>query len=524
MQNILLPGNTPATKEKVFNHQGVRPLDRHNIEWAKQAHPLDWVNPEPDGRYNLLVVGAGPAGLVAAAGAAGLGAKVALVEKNLMGGDCLNFGCVPSKALLRSAKAVGAIRDASAYGVEVAGQVRVDFGRVMERMRNLRAEISHHDAATRFRDLGIDVYLGTGRFTGRDVFEIDGKALRFAKACVTTGARAVAPKIPGFDTLDPEDHLTNETLFSLTDLPRRLGVIGAGVIGSEMAQAFCRFGSEVYVVKAEQGILTREDPEAAAVVEKALLKDGIRFLGHGKSLRVDKQSNGVHLKVDLPEVGYDVTVDKILVSVGRKTNTENLGLESADVQFDKRGIKVNDRLQTTNPNIFAAGDVASAYKFTHAADAFARIVIQNALFFGRKKASALTIPWCTYTDPELAHVGHNERTAKEAGIEIDTFKVRTSETDRGVLDGETDGFIKVHVRKGSDEIMGATIVARNAGDMIPEITMAMTFGRGLGALAGVIHPYPTVAEMIKKAGVAYNRTRLTPGLKVLFGKVLGWRR
>lgn len=510
--------------EAVARVSGIPPvetLDEYNREWTAHAHPTDWTNPAPAERYNLLVIGAGPAGLVAAAGAAGLGAKVALVEKHLMGGDCLNFGCVPSKALLRCAKACADVRDAGAFGVQVPLGMRVDFAKIMGRMRKLRADISHHDAASRFRDLGIDVFLGAGSFTGRDRFEIGGSVIRFAKACIATGARAAAPSIPG---LEDVAYLTNETLFSLTELPSRLGVIGAGPIGCEMAQAFARFGSEVVLLKGHDRVLPREDPDAAELVEQALERDGVRLLGGGKEARVVKSPDGIRLTLSSHTNAFECVVDRLLVSVGRIPNVENLGLEAAGVEHDKTGVKVNDRLQTSNPNIYAAGDISSAYKFTHAADALARIVIRNALFFGRVKASALIIPWCTYTDPELAHVGLSEAEAQTKGIPIDTHKRSFEEVDRAILDGETEGFVKIHVRKGTDRIVGATIIARHAGEMINEITLAMTQDIGLGRLAGVIHPYPTQAEAIRQAGDLYNRTQLTPGVKKLFTLLMGWRR
>jgi len=499
----------------------VQPFDEHNEKLLGNVHPQDWINPVPSGRYNLVVIGGGTAGLVAAAGAAGLGAKVALIERRLMGGDCLNVGCVPSKALIRAARAAAEVRDAAAFGVNVPAGTQVDFPVVMERMRRLRADISPHDSAARFRGLGIDVYLGGGRFTGPDTVDVAGHALRFARACIATGARAKAPPISG---LEEAGYLTNETIFSLTHLPRRLAVIGAGPIGCELAQAFARFGSEVFLIEAMHGVMPNESPRASEVVRRALLADGVRLLCCGKALAVDKNADGKHLHVDSHGEHYDLTVDEILVGAGRTPNVEGLGLEAAGVAFDRSGVTVSDGLQTTNRRIFSAGDVCSRYKFTHAADAMARIVIQNALFFGRKRASRLVIPWCTYTDPEVAHVGMTPREADERGIAIDTVAIDLANVDRAALDDETAGFLEVHVRKGTDRILGATLVSRHAGESISELTLAMTAGIGLKSLAGVIHPYPTQAEIIKKAGDAFNRTRLTPRVKWLFETILRWRR
>jgi pyruvate/2-oxoglutarate dehydrogenase complex dihydrolipoamide dehydrogenase (E3) component len=499
----------------------VLPWDAHNRKLVSNVHPADWKNPRPAPRYNLVVIGGGTAGLVSAVGAAGLGAKVALIEKHFMGGDCLNVGCVPSKAIIRAARAVAAVREAGEFGVNVPPGTTADFGRVMERMRRLRADISPHDSAQRFTELGVDIFLGAGKFTGPDTVEVGGQTLRFAKAVIATGARAAAPPIPG---LKDVPYLTNETLFSLTELPKRLGVIGAGPIGCEMAQSFARLGAEVFLVKAEHGILPREDRDAAAVVESAMVRAGVKVLGRGKELQLAKDANGIRLQVGSVGNGYDVPVDQVLVAVGRAPNVEGLGLETVGVEFDKKGVKVNDRLQTTNPRIYACGDICSPYQFTHAADFMARIVIQNALFKGRAKASSLIIPWATYTSPEVAHVGLYERDAKTQGIEVDTFTQELSKVDRAILDGETEGFVRVHVRKGTDELVGATVVAAHAGELIGELTLAMKGELGLKTIGGTIHPYPTQAEAIRKTGDLYNRTRLTNFVKSLMQRWLSWQR
>jgi pyruvate/2-oxoglutarate dehydrogenase complex dihydrolipoamide dehydrogenase (E3) component len=389
----------------------------------------------------------------------------------------------------------------------------------MDRMRRLRAGISKNDSARRFRDLGVDVFLGEGRFSSPDTVEVAGTSLRFKKAVVATGARAAAPPIPG---LADAGYLTNETVFGLTELPRRLGVIGAGPIGCELAQAFARFGSQVYLVEAQHGILPNEDRDAAEIVLRSLLRDGITLLCCGGDLKVARAAEDKRLSVDSHGQHYDIPVDEILVGVGRRPNVEGLGLDTAGVAVEKTGVKVNDRLQTTNPRIYAAGDICSPHKFTHAADFQARIVIQNALFVGRANASALTIPWCTYTDPEVAHVGLYERDA--GAIRVKTFVQEFEDVDRAVLDGETEGLVKVHVREGTDKILGATVVGRHAGEMLPELTMAMVEGVGLGRIARVIHTYPTQAEAIRKLGDQYNRTRLTPFVRWLFRRWLAWTR
>ncbi|MBK8900680.1 MAG: mercuric reductase [Anaerolineaceae bacterium] len=498
----------------------VSPYDQHNQILVSNAHPPDWQNPTPDGRYNLLVIGGGSAGLVAAVGAAGLGAMVALVEKHLLGGDCLNAGCVPSKTILRSAKAVGDIRRAAELGVRVDGNVNVDFTAVMERMRRIRADISYHDSAQRFRDLGIDLYLGEGQFTGANTFEVDGRSISFSKAVIATGARAAFIPIPG---LQETGYITNEGVFELTQRPDRLAIIGAGPIGLEMAQAFARFGSQVTVFDILPVMGGLRDPEGLDLIRRTLEADGIQFFLESQTQKVERA--GADKVITFTHAGETktVAVDEILLAAGRRPNVEGLNLEAAGVEANKKGVVVNDRMQTTNSAIYGAGDVAIPAQFTHTADASARMVLQNALFMGRKKYSDLIIPWVVYTDPEIAHVGQFDYEAEEQGTAVDTFTVHLQETDRGRTDGE-EGFVKIYVKQGSDKILGATIIARHAGEMISEITTAMMAGVGMSKLAQTIHPYPTQAEIIKKAADAWNRTRLTPTVAKVFNTWLSWRR
>lgn len=500
----------------------LQPLDEHNQKLQSNVHPPDWVNPTPGGPYNMVVIGGGTAGLVTAAGAAGLGAKVALIERSLLGGDCLNVGCVPSKAIIAAAKRAAQVRDAADFGIQIPAGVTVDFGAAMERMRKLRSDISPHDSAQRFKDLGIDVFIGQGKFTSTNTIEVNGTELTFKKATIATGARASAPPIEGIESVD---YLTNETLFSLTELPKRFGIIGAGPIGVEMAQSFARLGSEVFLVESSDGILPREDPEASEILRKSLERDGVHILCCGRDLKLQPgEGGGVRLTVETENGGYDEKVDQLLVAVGRAPNVEGLGLDEIGVAYSKKGVTVNDRLQTTVKNIYAAGDICSNFKFTHAADFMARTVIGNALFLGRGKNSNLIIPWATYSEPEVAHVGVNPQTAQEEGIDIDSFTQEFSGVDRAILSGETEGFVKIHVKKGTDKIVGATIVGPNAGDMIGEITLAMKHKIGLGKIKDTIHPYPTIGEAIRKVGDIYNRTRLTPRVKAIMTKWLEWTR
>ncbi len=488
----------------------ISPNDVHNQLLVARVHPLDWVNPQPSDRYDLVVIGAGTAGLVVAAGAAGLGIglKVALIEKHLMGGDCLNVGCVPSKCMIRSSRVVAEMRDARSFGVIAPDTIEVDFSAVMERMRQLRAGISENDSAERFKKLGVDVFLGEASFLDRDRIQVGDRTLNFKKAVLATGARARDPQIPG---LAEAGYLTNETVFSLTDRPRRLAVIGGGAIGCELAQTFQRLGCEVTLFHKHDRLLDREDPDAAELLQQVFLKEGIRVILNCNIDQVRPSPEGKVIDAN----GESFIVDEILVGAGRAPNVEGLNLEAVGVNYDRKGVKVNDYLQTTNPRIYAAGDICMDWKYTHAADAAARIVIKNALFspfgFGRSKLSSLTMPWVTYTDPEIAHVGIYE------SDDAELIKITLDKVDRAIADGETNGFIKLLHRTGSDEILGATIVARHAGEMISEITTAIVGKRGLNTLSTVIHPYPTQAEMIKKAADAYRRKLLTPTSRKLLG-------
>jgi pyruvate/2-oxoglutarate dehydrogenase complex dihydrolipoamide dehydrogenase (E3) component len=483
------------------------PDDAAERERLGHVHPADWQNPIPAACYDLLVVGGGTTGIVAAQAAAALGKKVALVERRLLGGNCLNIGCIPSKSLIRTSRLYAEMRDAERYGAQVPSDIRVDFAAVMQRMRKIRARVSRTSSAPDLPTLGIDVFFGAGHFVGPAELQLGDTTLHFAKALIATGARPDTPPIPG---LAAAGYYTNFSLFDITVLPPRLLVIGGGPLGCEMAQAFCRFGAKTSIVQHWPLFLPREERDAAQMLSDAFSRDGIEVRLNTEVVEV-RVENGEKV-VDLVSDDYHSTIatDAILCGTGRLPSVEGLGLEAAGVMYDHdRGVHVDDFLCTSNGNIYAAGDVCLDEKFNDTAEASAHIAVCNALEAGHERFSELVIPWCTYTDPEIAHVGLYVRQARERGIPVKTFTVLMHDVDRAVADSEEAGFVKIHVREGSDHILGATIVARHAGEMISEITLAMVAGVGLRTLSRVMHPYPTQAEAITRAADAFIRTQLT---------------
>ena len=486
----------------------------------QDLHPPDWRNPEPRDRYNLVIIGGGPAGILTALNAAKVGANVALIERDRLGGACFNVGCLSSKAIIRTSRLYAEMRDAENFGAQIPTGVSVDFSAVMERARRVRARISRRISAQSLSLIGVDVYFGEARFDGPEAILVDGKRLRFKRALVASGARPAVPAIAG---LAKAGYLTNENAFDLNECPPRLLVLGGGPLGCELAQAFCRMGSQVTIVQKDPMFLGNEERDAAQILSDALARDGIEI--HLNTEAISVRTEGNQKLVDL--VGDDgkstVTVDEILVGIGSAPNVEGMNLEAAGVQYDKdTGIPTNDYLQTTNPRIYAAGDVCSGTKFPHIEAAAAQVVVHNALFWGRARLSALAIPWCTYTDPEIAHVGLYIKEANAKGIPVKTYTVMMHDVDRAVTDGEDEGFVKIHVREGTDKILGATVAASHAGEMITELSLAMTAGIGLRALARVNHPYPTQAQAIKMAADAYLDTRYRPMRKWLHKQWLAW--
>lgn len=496
--------------------------DPHDRLMIENCHPPGHVNPTADGKYNLIAIGAGSAGLVSAGGAGGLGAKSAIIERALMGGDCLVTGCVPSKAVIRASRAFYDSKTASEFGVHLSGDPQIDFAAAMERMRRLRAKISFNDSAARMKEkYSVDVFIGDAKFVSPTEIEVDGRRLEFDRAVIATGGRPAELPIPG---LKETGYYTNENIFTITELPRRMVVIGGGPIGCELAQAFRRFGSDVTLLNDVDHILPREDRDAAELVHRQLIAEGMTIINTAKITRVETRGADKILSYELGGERKEVACDVVLSAAGRVPNVEGLNLEAAGIAYSREGVTVNDFLQTTNSKVYAAGDICSRFKFTHAADAMARLVIRNALFFGRARASQLVMPWATYTDPEIAHVGMYEADAKAAGFDVATITEPLEDNDRAILDGETDGFARVHYDRRSGKILGGTIVARHAGDIISELTLAIANGLKLGALSSTIHPYPTQASVLQRIGDAYNRTRLSPTISKVFKRWFAWKR
>ena len=504
--------------QQAAGHDSDVPQDAYERERLDNVRPRDWRNPKPADRYSLIVIGAGTAGQVAAYEAAALGVKVALVDHDLFGGNCLNIGCVPSKAIIRTSRLYAEMRNAAQYGAERPSDIRVDFATVMERMRAIRARISRVSSVRRLVEANVDVFFGHASFTGPDTLTVDGTSLRFRKAIIATGAGPDTPTVTG---LAEAGYLTNETAFNLTEAPRRLLVIGGGPLGCEMAQAFCRLGIRVVIVEDHPLFLPREERDAAQILADSFARDGmeVRLNTRAVSVRVE---NG-EKRVDVVTDDYRATIvtDAILTGTGRVPAVDGLNLEAAGVSYDKvTGVQVNDFLRTANRRIYAAGDACLVNKFNHTADASARMAVRNALLSGRERVSDLVIPWCTYTDPEIAHVGMYVRKAIEKRIPVKTFTIPMHEVHRAITDDDEMGFVKIHVKERTDQILGATIVARHAGEMINEVTLAMVAGVGLSTVARTIHSYGTQAEGIKMAADAYERTRRRAAISSLLKRLL----
>jgi pyruvate/2-oxoglutarate dehydrogenase complex dihydrolipoamide dehydrogenase (E3) component len=466
-------------------------------------------------KADLCVIGAGSGGLSVAAGAVQMGASVVLIEKGAMGGDCLNTGCVPSKALIAAAHAAHAAREGKRFGVH-AGEPVVRFEEVHAHVHGVIAAIAPHDSVARFEGLGVHVIQAAARFVDRDTVEAGGERITARRFVIATGSRAAVPPIPG---LSEAGYLTNESLFELTEQPRHLIVIGGGPIGLEMAQAFRRLGAEVSVFE-QARLLPRDEPEAAEVVRAALLREGVRLIEGAKVSAVSRREAGVTVAFQ-PEGGEagSLTGSHILVAAGRKPNIEALGLEAAGVDTTPRGVTVDGRLRTSNRRIFAIGDVAGGPQFTHVAGYHAGVVIRNALFGLPASVDYRALPWVTYTDPELAHVGLTEAEARKAGHAVQALTWRFTENDRAQAERDTQGLAKV-VLDGKGRVLGATIVGAHAGELIAAWALAISGRLKIGAVASAILPYPTRAEIVKRAAGSYYTPKLfSAGTRRLVGLV-----
>lgn len=475
-----------------------------DAHWRALVAPDDHQNPTPQDNYNLIVIGAGPAGLITSIAAAGLGAKVALIERHAMGGDCLNVGCVPSKAVLAAARRFQGQPDA--------------FQRSMAWLREVRAGIAEHDSVQRYSEQGVDVFLGQAAFNADGTVQVGDVTLRASKTVITTGSRAAMPPIPGLDEVPA---LTNEQVFDLVEQPRELLIIGAGAIGCELSQAFARLGSKVRLLEIAPRILAGEEPEASAVLQQAMDELGVAV---SCEVQIERVSHADGVFTVYCKSGEQYQADQLLVAAGRQPNLDGLQLDAVGVKHDRRGIDVDDKLRTSQRNIFAAGDVCSALKLTHFADAQARIVIANALFLPTAKRSAAMVPRCTYTDPEVAHVGLTSADAEQQGLAVKSWRVDWQDMDRARAEGDTRGYVEVLTKPGDDKILGATIVGAHAGDLLAPLLIMQANALGLAAADKAMLPYPTRGEYLRRLSDQVRREKLTPGVAKWMRRWLAWRR
>ena len=455
--------------------------------WLRRTRPADWRNPTPAARYDLCVIGAGPAGLAAATYAARQGLRVALAERRQLGGNSLNWGSVPSKALISTARSGG------------------DFPAVLARLHRVRTRISEYHSIERLQALGIDVFFDQARFTGTHSLRVGAATLSFAKALIATGARPRPADIPG---LADVGFRTSETIFDLTALPRRLAVIGGGAQGCELAQAFAALGSRVTILQRQPKFLPGLERDAAEILSRALARDGVETRLNTAVLTA-RSADGSHvLDVANNELRFPIAVDEVLLSIGRVPNVEDLELDAAGVACDQSvGVRTDDFLQTANPDVYAAGDVCMRHQFTNVAEATARMAVRNAFAGGRERCSELLIPRCAYCSPEIAQIGLHSWQARERGIPVKSYTIMMADVDRAITEDLEQGFVKLYVREGSDEIVGATIVAARASDMINELSVIMNAKVGMRRLAEILHTYPAQSCAIQMAAQAFVRNQ-----------------
>jgi pyruvate/2-oxoglutarate dehydrogenase complex dihydrolipoamide dehydrogenase (E3) component len=474
--------------------------DRAAVE--RRVRPAGWVNPQARELYDLVVVGAGPAGMEAAQYARRFGLTVALVEHAELGGNSLNAGSIPSKTLIHSARVCAQIRDAAEFAISSAADLNLDFAALKARMTRVRARIAEYHSAERLRADGIDLFFGEAKFSSSATLAVDATTLPFNKAIIATGARPRPPTFPGLDNVG---YRTSTNIFDMPELPQRLVVIGGGPLGCELAQAFCRLGSRVTIIQNDPKFLPREERDAAELLSEAMARDGVDIMLNTTVVGAHAENHDKFVDGENYDKKISVATDEILLSIGRLPNVEKLDLKIAGVDCDDKGVKVDDCLRTANRNIYAAGDVCMSNRFTNVAWVSARMAVCNAFQAKRVRRSEMMIPWCTFCDPEIAHVGLQVWDARARSIPLKTYTVMMQDIDRAITGGQDDGFVKIHVQDGTDRILGATIVASRASELINEVSVIMSTGIGMRDLARIIHTYPAQSEAIRLAALAFER-------------------
>jgi pyruvate/2-oxoglutarate dehydrogenase complex dihydrolipoamide dehydrogenase (E3) component/uncharacterized membrane protein YdjX (TVP38/TMEM64 family) len=518
-QDLLSPGLIAA-----FTVLGLLPLIMRKLsQWLAARRVYRGHKKPKQFDYNLIAIGAGSAGLVTTYIGAALKAKVALIEKHRMGGDCLNTGCVPSKALIRSSRLMAEARNSKHFGIQNM-EVQFDFAEVMARVQKVVAEVEPHDSVERYRGLGVDVIEGEAKLVSPWEVEVNGRRLSARSIVIATGARPLVPALPG---LDQVAYLTSDSLWSLSALPKRLVVLGGGPIGCELAQAFRRFGAEVTVVEMAPRLLPREDTDASAALAASFLREGIRIATDHKALSAERDGEGGALMVEHQGKTERISFDRLLLALGRRANVTGFGLEELGVRLAKQGtIEADPWLRTNFPNIYVCGDVTGPYQFTHVAAHQAWYAAVNALLapFWSYRADYRVIPWATFTDPEVARVGLSENEARERGIEVEVTRYGIDDLDRAIAEGAAEGYVKVLTAKGSDKILGATVVGSSAGELIAEWVLAMKHGLGLNKMLSTIHVYPTLMEANKSAAGVWKRAHAPAGVLRWVERFFAWRR
>jgi pyruvate/2-oxoglutarate dehydrogenase complex dihydrolipoamide dehydrogenase (E3) component len=489
--------------ETDFLYQSL-PIDPENQILLANEHPSNWVNPCPKKIYDLIVIGAGPAGLVSAITARDQGKSVALIERDLIGGECMNIGCIPSKAILRTSRLYADMLNAENFGAEVPNDISINFDMLMARMRRIRTQISGHISVKELHKKGIDLFFGQARFDSSRSIRVDNCSLRFKKSIIATGSEPEIPAIPG---LAEAGYLTDKTIFNLSSCPESLLVIGGGALGCELAQAFARFGTKVTIVQTNPFFLNNVERDGAQILSDALADDGIGIFLNSEVSKIQSDGSKKIIEIATADTRTTVTVTHILVGIGQVPNTRDLGLDAANVSVADTGhIIVDAFLRTSNSRIYGVGNICAEEQFAHIPDALARIAAENALFNKREKVDTSSVPWCIYTDPELAHIGLQVKEAREQKIPVKTFTILLHQVTRAIADSEDVGFVKIHVKEGTDQILGATLVSRHAGDIMNIISLAIKSKIGLAKLATINYPYPTQGNAIKMAAVAYLHT------------------